>query len=90
MTSQPMWRPFCRSGTSTSRSATDCELTHSFRRATSGFGRYWQMLWNRTSPPAQTVSKVSSSPSTYSSTETSGTWRVRSMTCSSSFPSYAV
>jgi hypothetical protein len=78
------------SGASVSRSAIDCELTHSFRRATSGFGRYRHTLWKRISPRAHTVSKVYSSPSMYSSTETSGTWRVRSSARSNSSASRAV
>ena len=62
----------------------DTGLTHSCRRICSGRGRYHITFSKRISPPAQTVSNVSSSASMNSSTLTSGTCRSSGSTSDSS------
>ena len=74
-TCSPIARPAWSSGTDRSRSTIDTGLIHSCSRFCSGRGRYHITFSKRISPFAQTVSKVSSSPSTNSSTLTSGTCR---------------
>ena len=69
----PSSRPPARSGTSSSRRQTVCGLIHSFWRWMSGRGRYQQTFSKNILPPAQMVSKVNSSASMNSSTETSWT-----------------
>ena len=62
----------------------DTGLTHSCSRICSGRGRYHITFSKRISPPAQTVSNVSSSASMNSSTLTSGTCRSIGSTSDSS------
>ena len=62
----------------------DTGLTHSCSRICNGRGRYHITFSKRISPPAQTVSNVSSSASMNSSTLTSGTCRSSGSTSDSS------
>ncbi len=83
-TSRPIVRPPASSATDRSRSTIEIGLIHSCIRICSGRGRYHITFSKRISPLAQTVSNVSSSPSTNSSTLTSGTCRSRGSTSDSS------
>ena len=67
-----------------SRTVMITGLTHSCERASIGLGRYEAMFSKAGLPSMQTVSKVNSSPSMYSSQLASGTPRVACSAASSS------